>query len=440
MLELEDIQSGVLRPRPAPYAATYILLRIDDRKAGRELMRRVSEVVASAANPTSPAGEAAVSVAITFWGLRALGVPESSLASFPPEFRQGMAARAPILADRGESGPEHWEKPLGTPDVHVVLAALAPDAQRLETVLERARKAYHEMTGIKAIWRQDCFALPTEREAFGFRDGISHPAVEGSGIPGSNPKEPPLKAGEIVLGYQDESGSFPAMPQPEVLGRNGTYVVLRKLHQRVALFRQYLRANSKGSEGEELLAAKMMGRWRSGAPLALCPERDDPELGADPKRNNDFLYYEDDRLGFKTPLGSHSRRTNPRDGLTESRTNVRIRRMIRRGTSYGPLLPEGVLEDDGADRGLMFVFIGANLTKQFEFVQSTWINDGEFIGANTQTDPICGTNDLSADMTIPRRPIRQRIEGLHRFVVTRGGEYCFMPGLRALRWLADLET
>jgi deferrochelatase/peroxidase EfeB len=89
MLELEDIQSGVLRPRPAPYAATYILLRIDDRKAGRELMGRVSKVVASAANPTSPAGEAAVSVAVTFWGLKALGVPESSLASFPPEFRQG---------------------------------------------------------------------------------------------------------------------------------------------------------------------------------------------------------------------------------------------------------------------------------------------------------------------------------------------------------------
>ena len=88
----------------------------------------------------------------------------------------------------------------------------------------------------------------------------------------------------------------------------------------------------------------------------------------------------------------------------------------------------------------MFVFIGANLTKQFEFVQSTWLNDGEFIGANTQADPVCGTNDLSADMTIPRRPIRQRIQGLPRFVVTRGGEYCFMPGLRALRWLADLET
>ena len=225
MLELDDIQSGVLRPRPTPYAATYVLLRIDDRKAGRELMRRASAVVASAAQTTSPAGDAWVSVALTFQGLKALGVPQDSLDSFAWEFRQGMAARAKELGDTGESSPEHWEKPLGTPDVHVVLTALAPDAQRLESALERARQAYERLPGIKAIWRQDCHALPTEKEAFGFRDGISHPAIEGSGIPGTNPREPPLKAGEFVLGYRDEIGGFPPMPRPEVLGRNGTYVV-----------------------------------------------------------------------------------------------------------------------------------------------------------------------------------------------------------------------
>src|SRR5205823_14754440 len=106
----------------------------------------------------------------------------------------------------------------------------------LEAVLERARKAYQELPGIKAIWRQDCYALPTEKEAFGFRDGISQPAVEGSGIPGTNLKERPFKAGEFVLGYRDEMSDFPPMPRPEVLGRNGTYVVFRKLHQRVAAF------------------------------------------------------------------------------------------------------------------------------------------------------------------------------------------------------------
>src|SRR5215470_5884436 len=303
-LELDDIQSGVLRPRPTPYAATYILLRIDDRKAGRELMRRLGAVVTSAANPTSPLADTWVSVALTYQGLKALGVPQDSLDSFAWEFRQGMAARAKALGDTGESSPENWEQPLGTPDVHVVIVALAPDAQRLEAALDQPRKAYKELPGIAAIWRQDCHVLPTETEPFGFRDGISHPAIEGSGIAGTNPKEQLLKAGEFVLGYRDEMGGI-QVTSPEVLGRNGTYIVFRKLRQRVTEFRQYLKANSTSPEDEELLAAKMMGRWRSGAPLAICPLHDDPELGADPRRNNNFLYEENDPAGFKTPGGSH---------------------------------------------------------------------------------------------------------------------------------------
>src|ERR1700722_4706258 len=141
-LELDDIQSGVLRPRPAPYAAAYVLFRIDDRTAGRELMRRLHSVVASAAHPESPAGDTWVSVALSFQGLKALGVPQASLDSFSPEFQQGMAARAGILGDAGESSPEHWEKPLGSADVHVVLTALAPDSDRLEVALARARRQY----------------------------------------------------------------------------------------------------------------------------------------------------------------------------------------------------------------------------------------------------------------------------------------------------------
>lgn len=438
LLELDDIQRGVLCARPSPYAATYILFRIDDRKDGRELMRRLSTVVASAAAPASQSNDAGLSVAISFQGLKALGVPQSSLDSFPPEFQQGMAARAAELGDTGESSPEHWEEPLGKSDVHVVLAALTADKPNLEALVERGKEAYHQLPGVKAIWRQDCYALPTDREAFGFKDGISHPAVEGSGVPGTNPNETPFKAGEFVLGYRDEMGELPDIPQPEVLGRNGTYVVLRKLHQKVAAFRQFLKANSGGADEEELLAAKMMGRWRSGAPLARCPMHDDPELGADRQRNNDFSYYDDDRVGFKTPPGSHIRRMNPRDGIKDSGTAVNIRRMIRRGTSYGPPLPEGVLEDDGADRGLMFVFIGASIRRQFEFVQSVWLNGGQFIAATGQTDPIAGTNDGGGDMTIPRHPVRRRLQGLPRFVVTRGGEYLFMPSLQALKWIADL--
>ena len=434
-LELEDIQSGVLRPRPTPYVATYIGFRIDDRKTGRALMGRISQAVTSAANPTSPLADTWVSVAITYQGLKALGVPQSSLESFSWEFRQGMAARASELGDTGESAPAKWEQPLGTSDLHVVLVAVAPDEQRLEGALERAREAYRKMAGIEAIWRQNCYALPTETEPFGFRDGISHPAIEGSGIAGTNPQERPLRAGEFVLGYTDELGGV-QKTEPEILGRNGTYVVFRKLHQRVAAFRQYLKTNSSNVDEEELLAAKMMGRWRSGAPLALCPFHDNAELGADPRRNNDFLFEADDPAGFKTPGGSHIRRCNPRDAAIAG--VARIHRMIRRGTAYGPPLPEGIMVDDGADRGLMFAFVGAHIGRQFEFVQSQWINDGVFFGAGTDKDPIVGSNEVS--FTLPRKPVRKRLQGIPNFVVTRGGEYCFMPGLRALRWLAELET
>lgn len=436
VLDLDDIQSGVLRPRPSPYAATYILLRIDERRDGRELLRRLAEVVTSAAAPDRPGRDTWVSLALTFEGLQALGVPQASLDSFAWEFRQGMTARADALGDVGASAPAHWEAPFGGPGVHVILVGVAPDTASLEGALGRARAAFADLAGIVPIWRQDCHAPPDEKEPFGFKDGISHPAIEGSGIPGSNPLETPLKAGELVLGYPDEMGGLPPAPQPQVLGLNGSYVAFRKLHQDVAAFRRYLRDNAKGADDEELLAAKMLGRWRSGAPLALCPLHDDPALGADPARNNAFLFKADDATGYKTPPGSHVRRCNPRDA--EVAGVVRLHRMIRRGTVYGPPLPAGALEDDGADRGLMFAFVGAHLKRQFEFVQSEWVNGGEFLGLQDAIDPVTGSADGTGSFTIPRRPLPRKVHGLPRFVTTRGGAYGFMPGLRALRWLADL--
>ena len=435
-LDLADIQGGILHPRPSPYVGAYLLLRIDDRRDGREMLRRLADRIASAATWSAQSG-AWLNVALTYRGLEALGVPAESLATFAPEFREGMAARADALGDVGVSAPEHWERPLGTPDVHVALAVIARDEAGLVALLEEAHAGYTGLPGVRVIWRQDCYALPSEREAFGFRDGISHPAVDGSGIPGSNPQERPLKAGEFVTGYVDETGDLTPVPQPEALGRNGTYVVFRKLHQDVAGFRRYLRDHSASPEDEELLAAKFVGRWRSGAPLALAPERDDPALGADPARNNDFLYRAEDEKGLRCPVGSHIRRMNPRDALVTG--EVRLHRMIRRGTSYGPLLPDGVLEDDGAERGLCFVFVGAHIARQFEFVQAQWVNDGRAFSASKERDPLVGSHDGAGVFTIPTRPIRRRLTDLPQFVTTRGGEYCFAPSLTALRWLADLD-
>jgi Dyp-type peroxidase family len=435
--ELEDIQSGVLRPRPTPFAARYLLLRIDDRADGRALMRRLSEVVPSAAHPESPDRDVWISAALSYTGLVALGVPQASLDTFPVQFREGMAARAAGLGDIGESSPDRWEKPLGSPDVHVVITAIAPDDARLAGELELARVAMQSLPGVVAIWRQDCHILPGEREPFGFKDGISHPAIDGSGIPGTNSLEVPLKGGEFVLGYPDEISETPMIPQPDVLTRNGSFVAFRKLYQRVADFRRYIKSAATSPEDEELIAAKMMGRWRSGAPLALCPMADDPAIGDDPHRNNAFLFRADDDIGYKTPLGSHIRRTNPRDADVAG--VPRIHRMIRRGTGYGPALPDGVMEDDGADRGIMFAFVGANLGRQFEFVQKEWVNASDFFSGPLEKDPVIGSSDGGA-FTIPRRPIRRQLQGLPRFVITRGGEYCFLPGLRALRWLGELDA
>jgi Dyp-type peroxidase family len=438
-LELEDIQAGALYERPSPYVGIYLLLRIDNRADGRDLVRRLHRLANPAGSAATP-DTTSITVAFTYHGLKALGVPQASLDSFVPEFREGMAARAEILGDRGESGPDHWETPLGTSDVHVAIAVLSSDVEQLRAAAEKARSAHTELPGIELIWRQECYQLATGRTSFGFKDGIGQPAVEGTGRPSTNPRQPPLKAGEIILGYPDETGELPPMPTPDVLGRNGTYVVFRKLHTKVAAYRSYLHARSASRAEEDLLGAKMVGRWQSGAPLAVSPDTDDPELGGDPRRNNDFGFADDPR-GFKCPVGSHARRANPRDALDgEGSVDVRLHRMIRRGTSYGPMLPDGVTEDDGIDRGIIFVFAGAHLKRQFEFVKTQWLNDGIFIGAPLESDPLVGARHDPSGFTIPQRPIRRRLQDLPPFVVTRGGEYCFAPSLSALRWLAELDT
>ena len=171
----------------------------------------------------------------------------------------------------------------------------------------------------------------------------------------------------------------------------------------------------------------------------LAPDRDNPALGADPERNNDFLYRDEDPRGLICPHGAHARRMNPRDALKDDLAAVNLHRMIRRGTNYGPISPDGVLEEDGVDRGIVFVFMGAHLDRQFEFVKSQWANDGNFSGLAAEQDPIVGAHDANCDFTIPQRPIRRRLHGLPRFTVVRGGEYLFMPGIGALHWLSGLS-
>ena len=437
-LEISDIQATVLRPRPSPYRGEYIVLRIDDAAQGREMLRRIIPYVAPAEEWWVPSIPAWLGIAFSYQGLKALGLPQASLDSFPEEFRQGMAARAEILRDIGDNAPANWEYPFGTSDAHVALAIYSRDDSSLESVLEQARQSQRDLPQISVAYRMKFSELLDGRNHFGFKDGLHNPHIEGSGADPPPGYESTVKAGEFIMGYYDELGETATSPEPEVLRRNGTFIALRKFHTRVASFRKFLREQAKSPEEEELIAAKMVGRWRSGAPLVLSPDHDDPTLGADPNRNNSFNY-SNDMEGLKCPFSAHIRRISPRDALKEDLVAVNLHHILRRGTNYGPPLPEGVLEDDGVERGGVFLLVGAHIKRQFEFLQSQWITDGDFIRHGTEQDPIIGNNDGNGIYTIPKRPVRRRLHGLPRFVVVRGGEYCFMPGLRALKWLGALD-
>jgi Dyp-type peroxidase family len=377
-----------------------------------------------------------VTVAFTWNGLRALGLDEAPLASFPEEFKQGMAARAEMLGDAGVHAPEHWVGGLASPDLHAIVILFARDDAEHGRCVAEHEKLIASCPGVEVLSVLDLHAIPPfgyAHEHFGYRDRLSEPAIEGNGVVPSPGTGEPLKAGEFILGYPDEHGVVTDSPRPEILARNGSYMAYRRLEEHVGKFRDFLRQHGETAEEQELIAAKLMGRWRSGAPLVLAPDKDDPALGADPQRNNDFNYKESDPHGYAVPLGSHMRRMNPRD----TAANMNRRRLIRRGATYGPHLPEDAPEDR-QERGIAAFVICGSLIRQFEFAQNVWANDKNFHELANERDPIIGTQDGTLEFKIPKRPIRKTIKGLPAFTTVRGGAYFFLPGIRALQWLAAL--
>jgi Dyp-type peroxidase family len=436
-LELHEIQATVLRPRPAPYFGTHALLRVDEPSAGRAFLRRLIPHVDSAASWWS-ATNPWIAVGISHTGLKALGLSDDSLQSFPEAFREGMAARAGHLGDTGLNDPKNWDEAYGKGQVHIGLSAFSASEEDHRRILGIARQQLEGFSGVSVLAMQDFGAQPGDRNSLGYKDGIDQPPIEGSGFDPLPGQGEPIKAGEFILGYPGESGFPLPMPQPDILGRNGTYVGFRKYQSRVGAFNRFLHAHGKTEEDRELLAAKLVGRWRSGAPLVLAPEVDDPTLGADPHRNNDFNYANDLR-GRQAPFGCHIRRMNPRDTKLTRLTDVKIHRVIRRGATYGPPYDPNALSqaDDVADRGAIFLFISAKAMATIEFLQQEWINDGNFMGIGDERDPIIGLEEEESTFTIPRDPVRRLVRGIETFNILRGGEYFFMPSLSALKWLSD---
>jgi Dyp-type peroxidase family len=437
MLETEDIQHILLARTPA-LTGRYEFLSFREPAGGRAWVSAIVEKVQSAAEVLSSVEKEKrwVTVAVTWNGLRALGVDAASLATFPEEFKQGMVARAQMLGDTGENHPDRWVGGLASPDLHAIAILFARDTAEHGRCQAEHQKLVARCAGVELLSALDLQATPPFEYAhdhFGYRDRLSQPVIEGTGevpTPGTGAA---LKAGEFILGYPDEDGPPANLPKPEVLSRNGSYMAYRRLQEHVGRFRDFLRQNASSPQEQELLAAKLMGRWRSGAPLVLAPDKDDPALGADLQRNNDFNYKQMDPHGYAVPLGSHIRRMNPRD----TAANMNRRRMIRRGATYGPALPENTPED-GVERGIAAFVICGSLIRQFEFAQNVWANDRNFHELANERDPIIGNQDGTLEYKIPKRPIRKKISGLPAFTTVRGGAYFFLPGIKALRYLAAL--
>jgi Dyp-type peroxidase family len=457
-LELDDIQGLVVRGYGGLRAATFVLLRVDNPAAVRAWLGVLADVVATAERGDR---SEAVHLALTYSGLLGLGLPENSLAGFPDEFTGGMTTdhRRRILGDVGENAPERWRWGGPANPVDAVLLLYAEDQARLGALTERhAGPAALRAAGLAEVQRLDTSPLEGT-EPFGFRDGISQPMIAELG-PLDRPGPPlhTVRAGEFVLGYQNQYGQVAESPtvaaaddpgrvllkasDPERadLGRNGSYLVLRQLGQDVDGFWRFVEQASRGDgpadpDAGTRLAAKMVGRWPNGAPLTRAPDHPVDDLGD----ANDFGYADGDAAGLGCPVGAHIRRANPRDALDpesgpeQSVRSVNRHRLLRRGRAYGD-------PSDPGERGIHFICLNANIARQFEFVQHTWLNNPKFAGLYDDTDPLVATHqgDNGRTFTVQAHPFRQRVTGLPTFVTVRGGAYFFLPGMRALRFLARL--
>jgi Dyp-type peroxidase family len=482
-LELRDIQGLLRHGYPYFHDAIYCLFTIEDVPRFGDWLEVLRDGWIDEAYDRKVKVEGenfGAAVAFTASGMRKLGLDADAMRTFPSEFQEGMVApyRARLLGDSGASAPGEWDwgGPAGSKsvvtddDLHGVVIVFALDMKQIEQrmkalqpipreILDERVEALRRISGCpEFVYRIRTHLEVDEnkvsKEPFGFADGLSQPYIEGLTLKKAPAGVRPIKAGEFVLGYPNEVNRLPASPLVPGggplpidqatgrgdLGRNGSFLVMRQLEQNVDEFRKIA--------ASEELAAKMVGRWKSGEPLvrqptdpaekptgsALVRHRPRRQTTTEFEAENDFGYHKEDRAGFRCPIGSHIRRANPRDALADglgvspdyARQLADRHRILRRGRVYK--------QEDKT--GLVFVCLNANIERQFEFVQSAWLLNPEFGGLNEETDPILGTG---GKFTLQKPVLGQCVTGLTQFVTVKGGAYFFLPGHSALGYLADLS-
>lgn len=478
-LDPNDIQGNVLRGyRSTLGAVRYLILEVADRDAARRFLAAAAaggnaEVPGITTDATwSGKQTMCFNLALTFEGLRALGTPAASLATFPTEFADGMTSRAMRLADYGASAPEHWPAPFDRPErIHIVANIYASNddgddsAAILDGVQAQVGRAFN------VIGVRNGASFPENRVHFGYVDSISQPHFRQK----TDDPEPMDPLGTVLLGYPTRlEGLMFRVPEPVELGFNGSFNAFRILAQDVVGFEAYLdraareldahfpgdkiaalfkhpgdehrivemlfgRADGQPVDADhdrflalrEIVAAQLCGRWRNGAPLATCPDLPDPSA---PLTGFDYS------ATSQCPVGSHARRVNPRGGKMVQRIANFTRRLVRRSIPYGPQYDPARPDDE--ERGLLGNFIGANLGAQFEAIMSDWLNLGlQDPDITRSNDPLLGANEPETswfDLGL-KDGAKYRLRGFPRFVTTRGGAYTFIPSMAAIEYLSKLR-
>ena len=432
-----------------------------------------------------PDQRSAVVVALSATGLKKLGMSEDALATFPPPFQQGMWPdwRARELGDINGNAPIHWL--WGNEECQVDVAVVIYGMTSYDLgVAGASLMNLVSPLGHKVVRTLRLAPLPgkltggqrSQREAFGFTDGISQPIINGTpkSRVASN-RIHVIEAGEIVLGYPDNTGKIPPSPsiadhcdpdhflpdagtdpfrtRPDAahyegngrrdLGTSGTFLVMRQLDQDVAAFEGWLdTVDSQVPPGtfvtkvKEAVAAKLVGRWRDGTSLVRHPLYPGAVKKSGTAPDNDFMLGAEDPGGLKCPFGAHIRRANPRDtrfpGEADEIATVNRHRILRVGRAYGPIRTR----DPG--QGLLFMCLNADIERQFEFIQKTWLLNPHIQGLRNEVDPVMGQGDRTMTVPTAMGPLRLKIgKDIPDFVRTRGGGYFFLPGLSVLRYLSQ---
>lgn len=478
-LDVGDIQGNILGGFNKDFGA-FIGVRFPSASAGRAWLAALTPQIATAAevsafnsafkavtaragSPQTTLSATWLNVGFTFPGLKAVGVTANEQGQFPAEFRAGMVARAAVLGDVGRSAPARWPAPLRQQSHAVVIIGADQSADRATAIQHQKQLAAAH--GVEVLWVQQAAVRSDQPgfEHFGYRDGISQPGIRGY-TPVSDPSNPNQGApgqdlvwpGEFLIGHPTQAGAGrpitalgPASSGGPGWARNGSFLVFRRLRQDVAGFRafEHAVAHSTGMS-DDLAGAKLVGRYKSGAPLVTTgnqptdPGLADPSLLTGANINN--FTYAADPSGSAAPLACHIRKANPRDesahagGLADTLTH----RIIRRGIPFGASLPLGTPASDPSanppfpnDRGLFFLSYQSSIARQFEFMQSHWVNDGNFPTQGAGQDPVTSQVAPPGSYTIQGNPTRH-IELFARFVTTTGGDYYFQPAISALHSLS----